>query len=219
MSVRRTTGQRSWWARWRCRKWREDVALHALGLLDGEERGGVETHVESCRGCREHLRELQAVNAGMRSLGRVAGGLGLPEPTMSLSARWESVVRASGYSAAEPAGRIGRIGSSVREAKTAGWWGAELRWVWGAVGACWLAVGFFWFSAPRPKRAGEPAPRVVLTWREIRLALAGVVDGDPRPGGNPAPASELGAGERSKSKPASGTGPRSEAGPELRRRV
>jgi hypothetical protein len=219
MSVRRTTGLRSWWARWRCRKWRQDLGLHALGLLDGEERGAVEAHVEGCRACRERLEELRAVNAGMRSLGRVAGGLGLPEPSVSLSARWESVVRGNGGPMVAREGKTVRFGTSVRGARVAGWGSAELRWVWGAVGACWLAVGFFWFSAPRPKRLGEPAPRVVLSWREIRLALAGGVDGDPRPGGNPAPASELGAGERSKSKPASGVGPRSEAGPEFGRRV
>jgi hypothetical protein len=221
MSVRRTDGHRSWWARWRCREWRQDLGLHALDLLEGEECEAVEPTWRSARGVGKHLQELRAVNAGMRNLREGVGGcwVPFPEPSSSLSARWESVVRGIGGPMVAREGKAVRFGTSVRGARVAGWGSAELRWVWGAVGACWLAVGFLWLSAPRPQRLGEPAPRVVLSWREIRLALAGGGDGDNRPGGNPGPAAEQGVGGRSKSKAASGAGPRSEVGPEFRRRV
>jgi anti-sigma-K factor RskA len=37
----------------------EDLALHALGVLEGEERVALEKHLESCAGCRRELEQLR----------------------------------------------------------------------------------------------------------------------------------------------------------------
>jgi anti-sigma-K factor RskA len=37
----------------------EDLALHALGVLGGEERVALEKHVEGCAGCRRELEQLR----------------------------------------------------------------------------------------------------------------------------------------------------------------
>lgn len=37
----------------------EDLALHALGTLQGDERARLEAHLESCPACREELAELR----------------------------------------------------------------------------------------------------------------------------------------------------------------
>jgi anti-sigma-K factor RskA len=37
----------------------EDLALHALGVLEGDERVALEKHLESCAGCRRELEQLR----------------------------------------------------------------------------------------------------------------------------------------------------------------
>lgn len=37
----------------------EDLALHALGVLEGGERVALETHLEGCAGCRQELEQLR----------------------------------------------------------------------------------------------------------------------------------------------------------------
>jgi anti-sigma-K factor RskA len=37
----------------------EDLALHALGVLDGEERAALEKHLDGCAGCRRELEQLR----------------------------------------------------------------------------------------------------------------------------------------------------------------
>ena len=37
----------------------EDLALHALGSLQGEERAALEKHLEGCTGCRRELEQLR----------------------------------------------------------------------------------------------------------------------------------------------------------------
>jgi len=37
----------------------DDLALHALGVLEGEERVALEKHLESCAGCRRELEQLR----------------------------------------------------------------------------------------------------------------------------------------------------------------
>jgi anti-sigma-K factor RskA len=37
----------------------EDLALHALGVLEGEERVALEKHLERCSGCRRELEQLR----------------------------------------------------------------------------------------------------------------------------------------------------------------
>jgi anti-sigma-K factor RskA len=49
----------------------DDLALHALGLLEGEERAALEKHLESCAGCR---RELEQLRGDMALMALSAGG-------------------------------------------------------------------------------------------------------------------------------------------------
>jgi len=37
----------------------EDLSLHALGVLEGEERAALEKHLEGCAGCRRELEQLR----------------------------------------------------------------------------------------------------------------------------------------------------------------
>lgn len=49
----------------------EDLALHALGVLEGEERVGLEKHLENCASCR---RELEALRGDMALMALSTGG-------------------------------------------------------------------------------------------------------------------------------------------------
>ena len=49
----------------------EDLALHALGTLQGDERARLEAHLESCAGCRE---ELSALRGDMAALAMSTAG-------------------------------------------------------------------------------------------------------------------------------------------------
>ena len=44
-----------------CREWRELLGAYALGHLEGDERAGLEAHLEGCPGCREELAALAPV--------------------------------------------------------------------------------------------------------------------------------------------------------------
>ena len=44
-----------------CREWRELLGAFALGHLEGDERAGLEAHLEGCAGCREELAALAPV--------------------------------------------------------------------------------------------------------------------------------------------------------------
>lgn len=44
-----------------CRDWRELLGVYALGQLEGDERAGLEAHLEGCAQCREELALLQPV--------------------------------------------------------------------------------------------------------------------------------------------------------------
>jgi hypothetical protein len=44
-----------------CREWRESLGAYALGHLSGEERAGIEAHLEGCPRCREELEALSGV--------------------------------------------------------------------------------------------------------------------------------------------------------------
>ena len=37
----------------------EDLALHALGTLQGDERARLEAHLDSCAACRQELADLR----------------------------------------------------------------------------------------------------------------------------------------------------------------
>ena len=44
-----------------CRDWRELLGVYALGQLEGDERAGLEAHLEGCAHCREELALLAPV--------------------------------------------------------------------------------------------------------------------------------------------------------------
>ncbi|HEU5105147.1 MAG TPA: anti-sigma factor [Solirubrobacterales bacterium] len=44
-----------------CREWRELLGAYALGHLEGDERVGLEAHLDGCDKCREELASLQPV--------------------------------------------------------------------------------------------------------------------------------------------------------------
>jgi anti-sigma factor RsiW len=44
-----------------CREWRESLGAYALGQLAGDERAGLEAHLDGCPDCRAELGELQSV--------------------------------------------------------------------------------------------------------------------------------------------------------------
>jgi len=44
-----------------CREWRELLGAYALGHLEGDERAGLEAHLEGCGACREELAALAPV--------------------------------------------------------------------------------------------------------------------------------------------------------------
>lgn len=44
-----------------CREWRELLGAYSLGHLEGDERAGLEAHLEGCAGCREELAALAPV--------------------------------------------------------------------------------------------------------------------------------------------------------------
>jgi Putative zinc-finger len=44
-----------------CREWRESLGAYALGQLEGDERAGLEAHLEGCAECRAELTSLEPV--------------------------------------------------------------------------------------------------------------------------------------------------------------
>ena len=44
-----------------CREWRELLGAYALGHLEGDERAGLEAHLDGCPKCRQELASLQPV--------------------------------------------------------------------------------------------------------------------------------------------------------------
>jgi hypothetical protein len=44
-----------------CREWRESLGAYALGQLTGDERAGLEAHLEGCAECRAELTSLEPV--------------------------------------------------------------------------------------------------------------------------------------------------------------
>jgi anti-sigma factor RsiW len=202
MSVNENGVDRGWRLPWRCRRWREPISLLALGVLEVGESVEVEAHLVGCPECRARLETLRAVQAGVRQqvLGTDVGVC--PGPSPDLRARWEMAVRDStapmaeahgggarraGFQASEPPETWGRAG---------GW---DVRWIWGAVAACWVLVGALRLLAPAVDRAGAPVPRVVVSVRDIRLAL-----GQDGQGGVPGPSDGVGR----KLDPAGSAGPR-----------
>lgn len=83
-------------------------------------------------------------------------------------ARWEGAIVA-GADRGEGSGRERIRGD--RASRRWGWmW--EGGWVWALGAACWLMAGILRVSAPRLEPGLAPVPRVAMSWREVRMALA-----------------------------------------------
>lgn len=91
----------------------EDLALYALGALDGDERSRLEKHLEGCAACRRELEQLRA-NGALLAFSTTG-----PKPSERSKARLMNAV------AKEP-----RAQTQARRARL--WWGA-LGWVTAAL--------------------------------------------------------------------------------------
>src|SRR4051812_8058293 len=69
-----------------CRDWRELLGAYALGQLEGDERAGVEAHLEGCAQCRAELALLEPV-ARMLPHADPARFESAPQPPPELGAR------------------------------------------------------------------------------------------------------------------------------------
>jgi len=96
----------------------EDLALHALGALEGEARTALEKHLEGCSGCREELAQLRG---DMALLGTATAG---PKPPQRARQRLLEAI------AKEPRG-------AATKARGFSWWAA---FGWAAVLGMFLVV-------------------------------------------------------------------------------
>jgi anti-sigma-K factor RskA len=101
----------------------EDLALHALGTLQGEERVALEKHLESCTGCR---RELEQLRGDMALMALSAAG---PTPPRRARQRLLDAVAREPRRAAVPARR--------------GWWTLA---PWAAAAALALGLVTLWLQ-------------------------------------------------------------------------
>lgn len=69
-----------------CREWRESLGAYALGQLDGDERAGLEAHLDGCAQCRAELALLAPV-AQMLPHADPAQFESAPQPPPELGAR------------------------------------------------------------------------------------------------------------------------------------
>jgi anti-sigma-K factor RskA len=90
----------------------EDLALHALGSLTGNERSALEKHLEECASCR---RELEQLRGDLSLLALTASG---PKPPVRARQRLMSAI------AREP--RLPDVAPAPARART--WWGGRLGW-------------------------------------------------------------------------------------------
>src|SRR5882672_11056233 len=111
----------------------EDLALYALGALQGYELVDLEKHLADCPSCR---RELEELRGNMALMALSAAG---PAPPKRSEQRLLDAIRQ------EP-----RASSSRKPRRS--WWGA-LGWVVAAV----MAAGVFWFWRQSDRTAQQMA--------------------------------------------------------------
>lgn len=84
-----------------CREWRESLGAYALGQLQGDERAGLEAHLEGCEACRAELASLEPV-ARMLPHADPARFVGpSPQPPPDLGARIAATIEAERRQAGE----------------------------------------------------------------------------------------------------------------------
>ncbi len=104
----------------------DDLALHALGSLTGDERVALEGHLEGCASCR---RELEALRGDLSLLSLATAG---PKPPARAKQRLMAAI------AAEPRRPV----AGSRLARSRSWWGV-LGWA-AAAAMVLLCVGLLW---------------------------------------------------------------------------
>jgi anti-sigma-K factor RskA len=102
----------------------EDLALYALGSLEGDERVSLEKHLAECTGCR---RELEHLRADAALLALTASG---PAPPARAKARLMEAVAQEPRSHAEP----------VRESRSRFRWWSSIGWIAAAASIGMVAV-------------------------------------------------------------------------------
>jgi len=77
-----------------CRDWRELLGAYALGQLEGDERTGLEAHLDGCAQCREELALLQPVAAMLPHADPERFEAAAPQPPPELGARIGATIAA-----------------------------------------------------------------------------------------------------------------------------
>ena len=114
----------------------EDLALLAMGSLEGDERVALEKHLEGCSACRQ---ELEALRGDMALFALSTSG---PQPPQRAKQRLMSAIEAES--------RSRTVGVSDR--RRSPWW-APLGWATAAA----MALGVFWFWRQSDHLASEIA--------------------------------------------------------------
>jgi hypothetical protein len=70
-----------------CREWRESLGAYALGQLTGDERAGLEAHLEGCEACRAELASLEPVALMLPHADPARFTAPAPQPPPDLGAR------------------------------------------------------------------------------------------------------------------------------------
>ena len=70
-----------------CRDWRELLGVYALGQLEGDERAGLEAHLEGCAPCRAELALLEPVAQMLPHADPAQFEAAAPQPPPELGAR------------------------------------------------------------------------------------------------------------------------------------
>jgi anti-sigma-K factor RskA len=114
----------------------EDLALYALGSLEGEERHSLENHLETCSACRQ---ELEALRGDLSLFALSTSG---PQPPQLAKQRLMYAIEAESRSRA----------GTVPEQRRFSWW-APLGWA----AAATMALAVFYFSREGDRLATQVA--------------------------------------------------------------
>lgn len=77
-----------------CRDWRELLGVYALGQMEGDERAGLEAHLEGCAQCRAELALLEPVARMLPHADPARFETAAPKPPPELGARIAATIAA-----------------------------------------------------------------------------------------------------------------------------
>jgi hypothetical protein len=90
-----------------CRDWRELLGAYALGQLEGDERAGLEAHLEGCGQCRAELALLEPVARMLPAADPAQFEAAAPQPPPELGARIATTIAGEQKRAARRRRRFG----------------------------------------------------------------------------------------------------------------